>query len=147
MNDAVATYYDFWKNSYLKESQKTAGGYYIESGGTGGAWKKSTISSMHGWGMIIFSLMAGYDPHAQKYVDGMYKFFLEHPSCENHPLMSWQVLADESDSSDYSSAEGDFDIAYALMPAENQWGNDGDINYLMEARKMIINGANNGVKF
>ncbi len=141
MNSDVKTFYNTWKNNYLKESEKTTNGYYIESGGTG-TTEKTTITEAHGWGMIVFALMAGSDgdPNAKKYFDGMHYFAKDHPSSENKALMSWQVLKGESTEADASATDGDFDMAYAYILAHDQWGSDGDIDYLQEARNMIING-------
>ena len=141
MNNDVKSFYNTWKNNYLKPSQKTTNGYYIESGGTGST-EKTTITEAHGWGMIVFALMAGPDgdANAQEYFDGMHLFSKDHPSSENPILMSWQVLAGESPVADASATDGDLDMAYAYILAHDQWGSDGTINYLQEARNMIING-------
>jgi hypothetical protein len=37
-----------------------------------------SISEGHGYGMLILALMAGYDPHAQTYFDGMFRMFTDH---------------------------------------------------------------------
>jgi endo-1,4-beta-D-glucanase Y len=140
MNNEVAAYYNTWKSRYLKQSTKTPGGYYIESGGTGGSWNKTTISEVHGWGMIVAALMAGHDSNAKTVFDGMFKFFNDHRSSENNNLMSWQVLGNESDSADASATDGDLDIAYSLILAHDQWGSTGAIKYIQEARKIIVNG-------
>ena len=140
MNSEVAAYYNTWKSQYLKQASKTPGGNYVESGGTGGSWDKTTVSEVHGWGMIIAALMAGHDSNAKVIFDGMFKFFSDHRSSENNNLMSWQVLGNESDSADASATDGDLDIAYALILAHDQWGSGGVISYIAEARKIIING-------
>ncbi len=140
MNSDVSTYYNTWKSTYLKQASKTPGGYYVESGGTGGSWNKTTISEVHGWGMIAAVLMAGHDSNAKTIFDGMFKFFNDHRSSENSNLMSWQVLANEDDSADASATDGDMDIAYSLILAHDQWGSGGSIKYIQEARKIITNG-------
>lgn len=47
-----------------------------------------------------------------------------------------EVLQEDSQSSD-SATDGDMDIAYALLLADNQWGSAGAINYREEAMKVI----------
>jgi endo-1,4-beta-D-glucanase Y len=106
---------------------------------------KNAVSSSegHGYGMLLTAIMAGYDPLAKTYFDGLYRFFKAHPSV-NHPnLMAWQQIGKGSDIVDTpeggndSATDGDMDIAYALLLANKQWGSGGGINYMAEAKKVI----------
>lgn len=141
MNIEVAKYYKGWKDDFLKSTGSTPGGYYINTGGgTGSSGDAVTVSEAHGYGMIIFALMAGGDSEAKVCFDGMYKVFRDHPSKANDDLMSWEIrgkngseIADPS----HTASDGDLDMAYALLLAHDQWGSDGAINYLAEATKMI----------
>jgi endo-1,4-beta-D-glucanase Y len=50
--------------------------------------------------------------------------------------MSWRQ--DRNDSKRHDSAsDGDLDIAYALLLADRQWGSEGAVPYLAEAKQMI----------
>lgn len=140
MNTAVKSLYDSYKTSWLKTSPN---GRYVESKGvgSGGGNTAITVSEQHGYGMIIFALMAGYDANAKQYFDDMFKFYKKHFSHDNTTLMSWCVQPNEDTTKDSASAtDGDLDIAYSLLLAHEQWGSDGAINYLKEARKIILNG-------
>jgi len=142
MNTSVSDYYDWWKSFYVKESNGNTdgGGYYVKyivqyNG------KNKTVSEAHGYGMIIFALMAGHDVDAKKYYDGMYNIYDKHRSTINDNLMSW-ILPDDEDikNDDDCASDGDMDIAYSLLLAHKQWGSDGTINYLSEAKRMITDG-------
>jgi endo-1,4-beta-D-glucanase Y len=140
----ISEYYKYWRDAYMKPSGSTTGGYYIYAQGTGGPGTV-TVSEAQGYGMIVFALMSGTgtyaDPEAKKYFDGMFKFFQAHPCRNSSDLMSWQVLDDGSGGEvsyeDVTATDGDLDIAYALVLAHYQWGSNGSINYLQEAKNVI----------
>ncbi len=140
----ISEFYKYWRDTYLKPSGSTTGGYYIYAQGTGGPGTV-TVSEAQGYGMIVFALMAGTgsyaEPDAKKYFDGMYRFLKAHPCRSSNNLMSWQVLSDgsggETSYQDYSATDGDLDIAYAFVLAHYQWGSNGSINYLQEAKAVI----------
>jgi len=147
MNNSVESHYDHWKKTYVRQSNGVTpgGGYYVFMKGTGGSGDEITTSEAHGYGMIIFALMAGYDSQAKQYFDGMFNMFDKHRSKNNPNNMSWVIDKSESRSKDQDSAtDGDMDIAYALLLAHNQWGSGGNIDYLSEARKIITNGVKGG---
>ncbi len=141
MNTSVQNMYNYWKSSFLKPTN-LPGGYYIKGGCTGCSVPSKGTSEGHGYGMIITALMGGYDAQAKTYFDGLYKFFDTHRSTINSELMGWNVAVDERTNAFSSAADGDMDIAYALLLAHYQWGSGGAINYLQEAKDMI----NNGIK-
>ncbi len=141
LDNAVAEYYTKWKRDHIKQAGSTTGGYYLYTGGgTGTSGDAVTISEAHGYGMIIFALMGGKDADARNCFDGMYKVFRDHP-CEVHDdLMSWEIRGGddfELDAKSATATDGDLDMAYSLLLAHDQWGSDGAINYLGEAKKMI----------
>ncbi len=133
MNNSITALYDYYKSKYLKTYNTNQN--YIEASGNGNNGDESlTISEAHGYGMIIFALMAGYDSEAQTYFDGMYRFYKDWGSTYNDYLMSW-IAGGVSPSN--SATDGDMDIAYALILADIQWGSTGDIKYLKAAQDMI----------
>jgi endo-1,4-beta-D-glucanase Y len=147
MNNAIKSYYDYWKKSYVRQSNGVTpgGGYYVFMKGTGGSGNEITTSEAHGYGMIIFALMAGYDGQAKQYFDGMFNMFDKHRSKNNPNNMSWVIDKSESRSKDEDSAtDGDMDIAYALLLAHHQWGSNGNIDYLSQARNIITKGVKAG---
>lgn len=144
MNASVATYYDYWKSKYLKNNLTSLpGGYYVrgEISGDAEGFVPLGTSEGHGYGMVITALMAGYDPNAKTIYDGLYKTARAFHSSINTNLMGW-VVADATGAQGHfdSATDGDVDIAYSLILAHYQWGSNGAINYLNEAKKMITNG-------
>jgi endo-1,4-beta-D-glucanase Y len=144
MNASVATYYDYWKSKYLKNNLASLpGGYYVrgEISGDAEGYEPLGTSEGHGYGMVITALMAGYDPNAKTIYDGLYKTARAFHSSINTNLMGW-VVADASGAQGHfdSATDGDVDVAYSLILAHYQWGSNGAINYLNEAKKMITNG-------
>lgn len=148
LDDATKAFYETWKKKYLVQGYGE-GRYYIfvnaDGDATGGGRDKDSISISegHGYGMIITALMAGSDPRAKEYFDGLYWFFKDHPSKHSPYLMAWnQIKGNQNAKSNHndgseSATDGDMDIAYALLLADKQWGSEGKINYLQEAKNMI----------
>jgi len=132
LDNAVADFYDMWKSVYLKEGCDS-GQYFVEflEG------NNICVSEGIGYGMLITAIMAGYDTSAKTYFDGLYMWYKTHPSPFNLRLMDW--LQDKGCNSigGSSATDGDLDIAYGLLLADDQWGSSGDINYILEAVNMI----------
>lgn len=149
MDSATRSFYDTWKSKYLVNGCG-ADRYYVWVGDTSGGGKAPnsiSISEGHGYGMMITALMAGYDPNAKTYFDGMFRFFKDHPATSSTNLMGWNQITGCGPSGapyggDGTATDGDLDIAYALILADRQWGSSGAINYLQEA-KNVINAAKN----
>ena len=86
--------------------------------------------------MLITALMAGHDLGAKALFDGLYAYYLDHPSADDAALMARTQVAC-SDKYVGSASDGDLDIAYALLLADKQWGSDGAIDYRKRASEMI----------
>jgi endo-1,4-beta-D-glucanase Y len=128
INSHVAAYYDYWKARWLKPDPGGAGWrVLLDSSGT-------TVSEGQGYGMVIVPLMAGHDPQAKTIFDGLWQFRLAHPSSIDNRLMDWNVP--DNDGND-SAFDGDADIAYGLLLAHAQWGSNGAVNYLQQAKNVI----------
>jgi endo-1,4-beta-D-glucanase Y len=141
-------YYKEWKSVYLKKNKYESGPaqYYVFYGEQ--TYEQAhtevpvTVSEAHGYGMLITALMSSYDKDAKEIFDGMYRFYLAHPSSIGPYLMAWQqsdngkALVDSNGSD--SATDGDLDIAYALLLADKLWGSSGDINY-RHAAELVIN--------
>src|SRR6185503_14700054 len=98
------------------------------------------VSEGQGYGMIITAYMAGHDPDAKIYFDGLYQFYKAHPSIHNPYLMAWNQITgciDDPAGGNDGATDGDLDIAYALLLADKQWGSTGAINYFSEAVNVI----------
>lgn len=138
LDDAVRAFYDAWKLAYLRRGCGE-GRYYVFPGqgeGGGKATASISISEGHGYGMLIAVIMAGHDPEARTIFDGLNAFRKDHPSVNRPPLMAWNQVEGcrEADPDNATSAtDGDLDIAYALLLADQQWGSGGRSNYRQEA--------------
>ena len=139
LNQDVLDFYNYWEGKYVKTSNGNTpgGGYYIKADSTGGhPYPIKSNSEAHGYGMLIYALMGD-----KVHYDGMWNMFNEHRSVIDSDLMSWVITEDEIASQDGDSAtDGDFDVAYSMILADKQWGSNGAINYLAEAKRMITNG-------
>ena len=141
MDDDVRAFYDYWKGEYLVQAGEDNAGnplYRIALGHPESSSYGTTVSEGQAYGMMIVSLMAGYDPNAKSIFDGLWRFAQQHPSSIDPKLMAWRVSADDPQEGDNDSAfDGDADIAYALLLADRQWGSDAEINYAGDARRKI----------
>ncbi len=100
-----------------------------------------------GYGMMIIPLMAGYDPDAKKYFDGLFRYYKAHPSSLTPNLMAWkQITGCVNADGDDSASDGDIDIAFGLLLAHEQWGSSGDIDYLHYAKLIIKDLMGNNAK-
>jgi endoglucanase len=147
LDSQLTDFYQQWKASYLRQGCGD-GRYYVDAAGDGktieGGTANSTlsISEGHGYGMLITVMMADFEPDAQIIFNGMLSFFHDHPAKSDPGLMAWNQLrtcqnAGEDVGGDNSATDGDLDIAYALLLADSKWGSTGDINYRVEADKVI----------
>lgn len=141
MNEAILGFWSHYRTRYIKPAATFPGGYYVEMRTTNGGADDKSSSEATGYGMILSVLMAGSsgDPDARKFFDGFFRFFDRNRSGTNNVLMSFTVGQDENTHAD-AATDGDMDIAYALLLAHCQWGSEGDIHYLREARRLITEG-------
>ncbi len=133
LDNQTKAFYDSWKAKYLINGC-TTDQYYILFSNT-----VHTTSESIGYGMLIMAYMAGYDANAQKYFDGLYKYFKAHPSVNNKTLMAWKQITcnDSANDKQDSASDGDIDVAFALLLADKQWGSTGTTNYLTEAKTLL----------
>ncbi|ERP31061.1 glycosyl hydrolase family 8 [Chitinivibrio alkaliphilus] len=126
MYDVVTAQYERYKE-HIEPSQTVDGGYYVRSTATDSDTTTLTVSEAHGWGMIIMVKMAGYEPNAREYFDGLVKFY-ENFTVDGRSLMAWKIQVGEYVVEDWwtgangTATDGDLDIAYALLLAHKQWG-------------------------
>jgi endo-1,4-beta-D-glucanase Y len=136
----VRRFYDHWKAEYLV---KVGDRYRVAMAGrntpaTAEMRGKTTSESM-GYGMMIVALMAGYDPNARAIFDGLWRFTKTNPSDIDPRLMGFLVPPDPD--ANNSAFDGDVDMAYGLLLADDQWGStSGPINYRAQA-KVVLAGA------
>ncbi|UOB17462.1 glycosyl hydrolase family 8 [Abyssalbus ytuae] len=149
MNTAIQNLYDSYKNSYLRQAPDASDQYYMLAQGNPPSSSDATVSEQHGYAMITMALMAGHDPDAKLYFDGMYKLYNRFRSNLNNNFMSWKITSNGSTLQGGQSAatDGDMDIAYSLLLAHDQWGGGPSgmsVTYLDEAKRIInaLHGTN-----
>jgi endo-1,4-beta-D-glucanase Y len=139
MDQDIRTSFDRWKANYLVQAGTEADShprYRVKESRDSAA---ATSSEAQGYGMVLTAMMAGYDANAQTEFDGLWEFFNDHRSTIDTRLMDHHVPASEAAESgqDNSSFQGDAQIAFALLQAEDQWGNAGRVNYHTQALSVI----------
>ncbi len=134
LDQLTANYYELWKEKFLKNSCGDNSLYRVYF-----TKDIQSVSEGIGYGMMITAYFAGYDKKAKIYFDGLYNYYKKHNSINNQYLMDWQQITcnDEQSNNDASSSDGDMDIAFSLLLAHCQWGSNGKINYLNEAKNII----------
>lgn len=147
LSEETTGFYSEWKEKYIAEDPYVTGDpqYYVwysgESYAQNGYATEVTVSEAHGYGMLITAAMAEYDSEAKEIFDGMYRYYRAHLSEIGPNLMAWQQTDNGSAivnaSGADSAADGDMDIAYALLMADTVWGSDGEINYKQAAVDVI----------
>lgn len=95
LNADTQNYYTAWKETYLRKNPYTTEEqYYVFYGEQTYAQAKKTVpvtvSEAHGYGMLIAALMSEYDSDAHEIFNGMYRYYLAHPSSIAPHLMAWQ---------------------------------------------------------
>ena len=146
LNADTTAFYDQWKSAYLR-NYPGSGITYIQAEATGDepeGWpegvKVATQSEATGYGMMIFALMAGHDPNAKAYFDGLLGLYEANKSEKGSQCMSWVIpnKLDDKLPKSSSATDGDLDITYALLLADKQWGSGGqNPDYLGIAKDMI----------
>ncbi len=134
LDDSVRVFYNNWKERYINDDAGEDQ-YYIWTEGSVG--KNKCVSEGQGYGMIIVALMAGYDTASQKVYNGLFHYYKSHPSNDSKFLMAWTQTGFFKNVDGSSASDGDIDIAYSLLLANAQWGSEGNINYLVEAKSIL----------
>lgn len=136
MDNDVRVFFDRWKSDYLAEAGTTPDGTTMYRVIHSKTKPQETVSEGQGYGMIIMAHMAGYDPAARTIFDGLWAFARQHPSSVDPRLMAWQVPENSNTGID-AAFDGDADMAYGLLLADNQWGSDGAVNYRLQAQQLL----------
>ncbi len=143
LNNSAVHFYNIWKQTYIRHDCSDTSQYYVlnNEGNVNGKTPTICVSEGQGYGMQIMALMAGYEKYARTIFDGMFKFARVHPSNKSPYLMAGNIYKNcelhKNKGFNSSATNGDFDIALALLMADNQWGSNGEINYRAEALKNI----------
>ncbi|MEV6008884.1 glycosyl hydrolase family 8 [Streptomyces sp. NPDC051976] len=120
---AVKKQYDSWKSTYLVHGC-ASNEYYVSTKGDGDAPNNGTVSEAQGYGMNIVPLMAGYDSSAKAEFDGLWQLVKDHT--DQYGLMQWKLDGNTCKYADSGTpdgaTDGDLDIGYGLILADQQWG-------------------------
>ncbi|WP_085642347.1 glycosyl hydrolase family 8 [Thalassospira sp. MCCC 1A03138] len=129
----VRAFYQQWKADYLRKVDSGGNGADVQYRVTFGQTQpERTVSEGQGYGMMMAVVMAGADPEARAIFDGLWRFARQWPSDIDPRLMGWQIPPSEEGND--SAFDGDADIAFALLMAADQWGDEA---YLAAAREVI----------
>ncbi|RRK10280.1 endoglucanase [Lactiplantibacillus garii] len=134
----VARHYRVWQRMYLRGDRRAK--FVVTSDHEE---HTQTLSEAQGYGMLIAVLAAQQGLGKQKTFDQLTRYYLDHRLGADNPLMAWRQRENRdgrmvSTGSEKSSAtDGDLDIAYALILADEQWGSGGKLNYGQLARTLI----------
>ncbi len=146
LSDDTVSFYTKWKDKYIiKNPYSDDDQYYVqyseETYSDTHTETAVTVSEAHGYGMLITASMSAHDAEAHDIFDGMYRFYKEHTSSISGNLMAWQQSDNGSalinSNGNDSASDGDIDIAYSLLMADEIWGSQGDINYHDSAVSII----------
>lgn len=145
MDQTVEARYNEWKQAYVAVRPKFPNQSYISYNQDHSSEPSNAVSVSEGtgYGMIIAAFMAGYDPQAQTLFDSLFHFYQAFPSVITPSLMGWQQILKNGNiiynpaGGDDSATDGDIDIAFALLLADQQWGSEGSIDYLSRAKEMM----------
>ncbi|WP_439377261.1 glycosyl hydrolase family 8 [Amycolatopsis lexingtonensis] len=130
---ALQKYYTFWKQNFLTTKCGT-GTYAVLSKDA----DHSFVAEGEGYGLTISAMMADKDSQARSIVDGILKFVKAHPSVNNKDLHAAEQDANcRSVNGSDSATDGDLEIAYGLLIADQKWGSAGSVNYKAEAVRII----------
>lgn len=121
-----------WKNNYLTKSGAPKGTCRIQRGS---ANSFDTVSEGIGYGMLILVLTDNQTNTNRHYFDGLFRYY----QCylDQSGLMNWQIDRDGNIIGFNAATDADEDVALALVFAHYQWGSEGVINYIEEAKKII----------
>ena len=131
--------FELWKEKYVKQIEGNQ--YYVSYD-----QDHNTVSEAQGYGMLIMVMMEEqFDIKTKTFFDGMFRYAKDHPSDRNDSFMVWRQFRqedgtmkdDKNGQFTGSATDGDMDIAYALLLADQLWGSDGNIHYRQEAISII----------
>ncbi|MFD1419387.1 glycosyl hydrolase family 8 [Lactiplantibacillus songbeiensis] len=133
----VTQHYRSWQTAYLAD---TGTQKFVKTNNGNGHLQ--TLSEAQGYGMLITVMAAQQGVRTQNTFKQLTHYYLAHRLSKALPLMAWRQTQTRgkmrSTAAEKTSAtDGDLDIAYALILADQQWGSRGDVNYRQLAQRLI----------
>lgn len=130
---ALLTYYRAWEEAFVRQDCGP-GTMQVYSPDAGYPY----VAEAQGYGLVITAMMSRVDPAARTVFDGLLAYVLAHPSSRNAALTAAEQDSDCNDRAGGNSAtDGDMDVAYGLLVADQLWGSSGRYNYRQLAEKRI----------
>ncbi|GEO64099.1 glycosyl hydrolase family 8 [Companilactobacillus nantensis] len=128
--------YQEWKSAYLRGNKQQK---FVK---TNNGKKDQTLSEAQGYGMLITVMAAKQGFGSHKTFDQLTRYYVRHQISDKNSLMAWRQnqkdIAMVSNKTERTSAtDGDLDIAYALILADEKWGSKGELNYRRLAKKLL----------
>ncbi|MBU3113331.1 glycosyl hydrolase family 8 [Clostridium lacusfryxellense] len=141
MNSDMLKMYTRWKKLYITAEGCAPGELRVLAGDS---YSNGTCSEGTGYGLLISVYMANSTNDAHNDFDRILKYYKSH-LIPGIGLMEWNIDKDNNGVNPYLAPDGDEDAALALLMADKQWGSNGAINYLAEAKTIIDNLMKNSV--
>jgi endo-1,4-beta-D-glucanase Y len=149
--DIIAKY-NLWKSTYVTASGAPAGMRRVQSPEpiyySGTPYTYATVSEGIAYGML---LAVYFDD--QTLFDDLWEYKVNKTGAKISGLMPWMINSTGTVLDTNSASDADFDIAFALLMADKQWGSAGVFDYLTlgtaevtRCRSYDINSADNHVK-
>lgn len=147
MDQTIISCYDQYKAANIvQNNQIVSGGWVVKFNA-----QNLYVSEGMGFGLMMVAAMAGHDPQAQAIAEGMFKVARARPAYgvtqAGYPggayLMNWRTGPNgEADGASgggdgWSAYDGDLDFAFGMLMCNRQWGSNGNVNWLQEARNTI----------
>ncbi|MFC4776667.1 glycosyl hydrolase family 8 [Paenibacillus sp. GCM10023252] len=134
LNRDMLNLYTKWRDLYITTDGAKPGEVRIRSYDSN--YKNGTCSEGMGFAMLISVYMANPSNSGRTDFDGLFRYYKRGLS-PGYNFMGWKVDKDGNSIDPYSAPDGDLDVAVSLLMAHKQWGSDGEINYLEEAKTII----------
>lgn len=128
--------YQTWQKAYLRGNNKQK---FVK---TNTGKTQQTMSEAHGYGMLITVMAAQQGFGSQKNFDQLTRYYLSHRISQDNALMAWRqnekngkMVSTKVERT--SATDGDLDIAYALILADEKWGSKGEFKYNDLANQLL----------
>lgn len=134
-DDVVRTHYREWQREHLVVADKMK---FVATNKD----HSRTLSEAQGYGMLITVMASGHGLATRRAFDDLTQYYLENRISAKNPLMAWRQtnktgLMRSTAAEQTSATDGDLDIAYALILADERWGSNGSFDYQALAQQLI----------
>jgi endo-1,4-beta-D-glucanase Y len=136
MDSALSRFYHCWKKTYLVPIPDSSEDYILFHDKD--QKKIRCTSEAQGYGMSIIALMGAADDSAKFIYQRLFRYWQLHRIPTG--LMGWaQMKAGGANKDATAASDGDIDIAYSLLLADQQWHSSAQFPYRQAADTLIRN--------